>query len=292
MTRVAEFARMGLITEFHRKDSAHMAAEDEGQITRYGVFADGALESAYRSHHAVADRRLARTCVLVSVLGSLVFVLSDYVLFGQGASFWALLIARASVIALSLLVWRQLRQDLTSSEYDYMAFFWGLLTVTQILYITSTRPPSYTGHLVVNLSVVLIIYTVLPLPLRQQAILAGILSLGCALLALGQGIATVAVCWSLVAANTLGVFCSLRLHRQGREMFVAHARLEKSLQEVRTLRGLIRLCAWCKKVAVDEERWEEFEAYICEHTHAEFTHGICPECYSAQEEKLAAAGYE
>jgi hypothetical protein len=66
-------------------------------------------------------------------------------------------------------------------------------------------------------------------------------------------------------------------------MFAARRRLEQALAEVRTLRGLIQVCAWCKKVAV-EGGWQQLEAYVRDHTHAEFTHGICPTCLSAQEQ--------
>jgi len=56
------------------------------------------------------------------------------------------------------------------------------------------------------------------------------------------------------------------------------ARLEKSLKEIKTLKGLLPMCAWCKNVRNDEGYWEKVETYIQEHTDASFTHGICPKC--------------
>jgi signal transduction histidine kinase len=55
-------------------------------------------------------------------------------------------------------------------------------------------------------------------------------------------------------------------------------RLDKSLREIKTLKGLIPMCAWCRKIRDDEGYWKNVEAYIEEHTHAAFSHGICPEC--------------
>ena len=54
-----------------------------------------------------------------------------------------------------------------------------------------------------------------------------------------------------------------------------HKRMQK---EVRTLSGLLPICAWCKKLRDDEGYWKSVEQYIGERTKAEFTHGICPEC--------------
>ena len=117
-------------------------------FTCFGTFNDPALESAYRSHHADADRRLARSSVLIATAGGLVFIASDYWLFGNHTQFFVLLAVRLAVVVLSLLAWRQLGQYLSPADYDSVAFTWGLLVVTQILYITSTRPPTYSGHLV------------------------------------------------------------------------------------------------------------------------------------------------
>lgn len=54
--------------------------------------------------------------------------------------------------------------------------------------------------------------------------------------------------------------------------------LKRSLSEIRTLRGMIPICASCKKIRDDEGFWSQVDAYVAKHTHAEFSHGICPEC--------------
>lgn len=54
--------------------------------------------------------------------------------------------------------------------------------------------------------------------------------------------------------------------------------LERALHEIKTLRGLIPICAWCKKIRNDAGSWEQLEAYLRDHTEARFSHGICPEC--------------
>jgi len=54
--------------------------------------------------------------------------------------------------------------------------------------------------------------------------------------------------------------------------------LEMSLKEVKTLSGLLPICASCKKIRDDKGYWNLIEVYISEHTNADFSHGICPEC--------------
>jgi Y_Y_Y domain len=55
-------------------------------------------------------------------------------------------------------------------------------------------------------------------------------------------------------------------------------RVSAALAQVKTLSGLLPLCAWCKKVRDDSGYWNQIEEYVSEHTQAEFSHGICPEC--------------
>jgi DNA-binding NtrC family response regulator len=54
--------------------------------------------------------------------------------------------------------------------------------------------------------------------------------------------------------------------------------LEHSMKEIKTLRGFLPICASCKKIRDDQGYWTQIETYIHEHSEAEFSHGICPEC--------------
>jgi phosphoserine phosphatase RsbU/P len=56
------------------------------------------------------------------------------------------------------------------------------------------------------------------------------------------------------------------------------AELRDALDHVKTLRGIVPICASCKKIRDDQGYWQQVEAYVREHTDAQFSHGICPEC--------------
>jgi len=55
--------------------------------------------------------------------------------------------------------------------------------------------------------------------------------------------------------------------------------LQDALQQVKRLRGLLPICAWCKKVRDDRNYWQQVETFVSDHSEARFTHSICPECY-------------
>lgn len=56
--------------------------------------------------------------------------------------------------------------------------------------------------------------------------------------------------------------------------------LREAMASVKTLKGLVPICAWCKKIRDDTGYWQQLEAYLRDHSEAELSHGICPECAS------------
>jgi PAS domain-containing protein len=58
----------------------------------------------------------------------------------------------------------------------------------------------------------------------------------------------------------------------------AEEALQKAFDDIKTLRGIVPICAWCKKIRDDDGYWNQVEVYVRDHTEAEFSHGICPEC--------------
>ncbi len=54
--------------------------------------------------------------------------------------------------------------------------------------------------------------------------------------------------------------------------------LSLALEDIKTLRGIVPICSNCKKIRNDEGYWQQVEVYVHNHTEAEFTHGICPDC--------------
>jgi PAS domain S-box-containing protein len=85
------------------------------------------------------------------------------------------------------------------------------------------------------------------------------------------------------ASNTLvGITCAAvditqrKAAEKEREKLIGD--LQDALTKVRTLSGLIPICAGCKKIRDDKGYWQQVEHYVTKHTHASFSHGLCPEC--------------
>ena len=71
----------------------------------------------------------------------------------------------------------------------------------------------------------------------------------------------------------------------GRRMLELHAKLavqmrelQTAMENIKTLKGLVPICCHCKGIRDDKGYWNKIEKYILEHTDAELTHGICPDC--------------
>jgi len=78
---------------------------------------------------------------------------------------------------------------------------------------------------------------------------------------------------------TQGIFRNVTERKSAeREQEQLILRLQSALDNVKILRGLLPICAWCKKIRDDGGYWKKVEDYIKEHTDASFTHGICPQC--------------
>lgn len=55
-------------------------------------------------------------------------------------------------------------------------------------------------------------------------------------------------------------------------------RITRQAREIRILHGLLPVCAFCKKIRIEDQNWRPIESYITEHSEASFTHSVCPEC--------------
>ena len=86
----------------------------------------------------------------------------------------------------------------------------------------------------------------------------------------------------------------LALRRLQQRLEEKNAQLEEALASIKTLRGLLPICANCKKIRDDHGYWKQIEEYIESHSEALFSHGLCPDCadklYADQEWYQKAQG--
>jgi hypothetical protein len=70
------------------------------------------------------------------------------------------------------------------------------------------------------------------------------------------------------------------LMRLGRQL-MSQLELRKAMQTIRTLKALIPICSYCRKIRNDEGFWNSLEEYLLKYTDTRLSHGICPECFEA-----------
>ena len=90
---------------------------------------------------------------------------------------------------------------------------------------------------------------------------------------------------SIIGASTIARDMTERERvRKEREKLITE--LQEALAKVKTLKGLLPICAWCKKIRDDRGYWQQIEAYISDHSEADFSHGICPACVQKVREEF------
>ena len=63
-----------------------------------------------------------------------------------------------------------------------------------------------------------------------------------------------------------------------RSLEEANKQLRTSLDEIKILRGILPVCSYCKQIKTEADTWVQMEKYIHEHSEADFSHGVCPDC--------------
>ncbi|MFZ5572147.1 MAG: hypothetical protein ACOZF0_17240 [Thermodesulfobacteriota bacterium] len=91
--------------------------------------------------------------------------------------------------------------------------------------------------------------------------------------------------WKVYANRSLAVFAvwttavlSLQKKTEEKAKERAVAEREKALNEIKILKGMLPICASCKKIRDDQGNWHALESYIHQNSEAMFSHGVCPDC--------------
>lgn len=89
------------------------------------------------------------------------------------------------------------------------------------------------------------------------------------------------ISWGFITIGKQNWACGLNLTERKlaeKEKEKIIEKLQKSLEEIKSLRGILPICAKCKNIRNDEGYYEQIESYIQKHSDAVFSHGLCPKC--------------
>jgi hypothetical protein len=254
------------------------------------AFESSELEDQYWQERRPIDRARAAIFVILSMATFLVFAFSDHRLFGPSRQLILLLAVRALFLLTSVFALVVIFRASRRRHLHWTLLLWSLMGLAAGAYIVSSRPLYYTGHALPCLAFVLAGYLMIPSPWLFQAI-PGFLIAACYIALCFwlnppvHELSPLALATSFLAVNLLGCAWSMQSEHWKRRQFAAlhremelRGRLERALAEIRTLRGLVPICCHCKRIRDEAGLWHQIEAYVRDHTHADFTHGICPDC--------------
>lgn len=237
------------------------------------------------------DRRMAGLFLKVSLIPVVALAWVDGLVLGWSVSAlapsWTL---RIVSFALLLVFVRRIGQARSRKEFDDTVFLSALYIVGVLLTFRLLRPPpNITG---IRVEFLFLVSSVVMLPTRpwRHTIITFTLGIGSVLLLIFYNtnvapaeIVSIAILYSL----GLGVGASIarnRIQSMERETAIwlaereARAKLATTLAELHILKGVIPICAHCKNVRLEHGDWQRLELYVREHSAADFSHGICPDC--------------
>lgn len=79
-------------------------------------------------------------------------------------------------------------------------------------------------------------------------------------------------------AKEVGQLAEHELYVKAKKLTELNARLNRTIEELKALRGILPLCSFCKKIRDDKGYWEQVDVYIHKHLQTDISHSICPEC--------------
>lgn len=278
----------------------HMEELNGHELTLWGSFAAPHMETLYRASQARHDRRQVAIVLAMVMTVATLFIPSDYKNLGPTPLFQILLGARVTMSALAAMLLIVIRRGLRPATQDKLLFTWMLMGSTVMFSIGASRTGQYfPGYALSEVLGILLVYVAMPVPLRMQITVTLLATLGDAvLIAFGGGSLidplfrrTLIAGYGVV--HLVGLFSSWNLNRVKREQFAALQRetrlrenLEEAVNELKTLRGIVPICSYCKRIRDDAGFWQQVEAYVTAHTGAQFSHAICPHCEAQAEEDL------
>lgn len=229
------------------------------------------------------NRRLASVGLALVALPAVWFVRTDLALFGGD---WSALTARFSVrlalVVLPLAGILLLHSVGSQRDYSRRLCFICAGIAAALLALCLMRPVGSGLPLRSPLFTIALLYAALPNTRWRQilpplVLSAGLIGLEVAWLgSAGTDVAGDVVI--IVALNLAGWFIVDRRLRLENEVEAAWQREQAAHAELRTLRGIIPICAHCKNVRTELGDWEQIEGYVRDRSAAEFSHGVCPDC--------------
>jgi hypothetical protein len=249
-----------------------------------------ALESRYQLDALPSQRKSLVAVLVVAGAFQAINIPADYTISGGGDAFRDLMLIRVASVALVIAGIVMIRRQREPGRFERVAMWWGIFTAIGVVASFALLPPTYTEHTAWSVFLVLAMYVTLPISMVRQASVAGIFTIGDAIIlwnlkVLDVPAARVDIMLAHACAHAIGVVASWQFRRSRRDQFLAyreaelaHTHEQRALGELSVLQGILPICSHCKRIRNEDGQWSQVEVYVRRHSEADFTHGICPDC--------------
>ncbi len=240
------------------------------------------------------ERRLVSSVMGVMLIPVLWFIGSDWPKWigfaGHPRALQIRLITRAVCVAIPIAGLILIRRADTQRAYSRTVLGVSLAMALILLGINFQRPFGTALHMRTPLMFLIALYGAFPNTFGRQITAPLLFTAGVLLLRVfwltdssGGDRATDILILSVVNLTGMAMVHRRRvLEREASVLWekesLARAEAERAFKELKTLRGIIRICSYCQKIHNEAGAWQQIQAYVREHSDAEFSHGICPDC--------------
>lgn len=247
-------------------------------------------EREFRESFLPQDKSFAKLIILGTLLIALVSTVPDTLSGTAAETLRVLYLTTFIYCVFSLIILKSLSLISGYRKFDLIMTLWWLSVISVSTISVSLYPADMTIHVVFDILFPVAIYLLIPIGLVAQFSLATLFTVAnlVILLTVKESLTQTDLAFiytAYAATHLLGIITCWQTHAGRRKQFIekkAEQTLKKELQEtfdeLRILRGIIPICSYCKQIRDDEGFWHQVEKYVRNHSEAEFTHGVCPDC--------------
>lgn len=238
------------------------------------------------------DRKFVATAMVLLLVPTLWYLRTDLALYGtDDRLFWGRVMVRTLLVGTALAGLVAMRRHQSRDRYSRTTALLAWAVVLAILALNLMRPAGSGMPLRAPLFILALLYAVMPNGLVRQilpplALTVGLSALRLTRLAEGPGVDIPGDIVILLSINALGVLIThqrITLEEELARAWDAESQVRRkadaAVSELKTLRGIIPICSYCKRIRSEHGDWQQVERYVKENSEAEFSHGICPSCF-------------
>jgi len=259
------------------------------QLSFPASFRSPSWEQNYRQYYLKANAKQSRIFLFFALIPFLGYGYVDYRLFAFSPEFYKLLTMRTALSGLLIAAAVVLGKMSTVRNFDRI---WGVLITLACIFVIQVNLSRNTDFLLYPIANVFFMLGILFLvPCRFSfklvaVVLFAVVDTG--VLATKPGVSSLylyAVPFTSISIIVIGAWGAGKMEVTQRQQFFmwrrakqANADLDAAMRKIKTLKGLLPICAKCKKIRDDQGHWHPVEIYVGRHSDTSFTHGLCPDC--------------